>query len=120
MDSIADHSLKQVPAIAAAAAPRTPRVKVLVVLHSDGWVEIFAADNVDVAIRHRLHTEADASVNLVDEYLERSLPAAYQRLYLPQKLRAFDQCRKVTVEDEIEKRILLQVLAALREVHQHE
>ena len=95
------------------------REKVLVVMHSDSWVEVFAEDHIDVRIAQRLHAGNDASVNQVDEYLELSLPQCYRRLYLPVNLRAFDQCRKQTPEGEIERRQMLDTLKVLREVGQH-
>ena len=100
--------------------PRPPRVKVLVVLHSDSWVECYADKTVDVHIVQRLHVENDASVHLVDLYLEGLLPKCYRRLHWPVKLRAADQCRKVTPEMMLERRWNLDFLAALREVGQHD
>jgi hypothetical protein len=96
--------------------PRPERKKVLVVLHSDGWVEAYSDKTVDVYITQRLHTEDDASVHLVDEYLERSLPKVYRRLYWPVKLRAVGQCRRVTPEAMLDRRLALDLLAALRQI----
>jgi hypothetical protein len=100
------------------APPRPPqpeRVKVLVMLHSDAWVEVYADKRVDVRIVQRLYVEDDASVNLVDEHLERSLPEVYRRLYWPVKLRAAALVRRVTPETALSTLIDLDIIEALRQ-----
>ena len=96
--------------------PRPERVKVLAVLHSDNWVEIYADKHVDVAIVNRVHAINPASANLVDQVLELSIPRCYRRLYEPVNLRAADKCRKVTAEDVLDTRWQLDLLRELREI----
>ena len=100
-----------------------PRSKVLVVLHSDGWVEAYAEKNVDVHIVQRLHITNPANVHLADEYTESTIPRCYRDLYWPVKLRALGQCRRITAEQCLDKHLDLQLLREIRnlgEVFSHE
>jgi hypothetical protein len=100
-----------------------PRPKVLIVLHSDGWVEAYAEKNVDVHIVQRLHITNPVNVNLADEYIESTVPRCYRDLYWPVKLRAISQCRLVTPEQRLDAHLDLQLLREIRnlgEVFKHE
>lgn len=89
----------------------------LIVLHSDGRVQCFADRNVDVHIAHRLNSVIDETpdgANRLDEYLESTLPRSFRNLYWPVKLRAFDQCRKITAGQTLNTRLELELLKEIR------
>lgn len=95
--------------------PPRPREGVFVVLHSDGWVEVFAEKHVDVAIVNRLHA-TDVSPEFatdLDQYTGLSAPRCYRKLYWPNKLRATGQIVKQTFEQE---GIRLQNVKTLRKI----
>lgn len=91
-------------------APEAPQVivkprreRVLVVLHSDGWVEVYARRNVDVRIVNRLHvTGGDATTaDILDALVECDLPQCYRWLYYPRRLRDVGQVRRITPEQKL-------------------
>jgi hypothetical protein len=79
------------------------RERVLVVLHSDGWVEVYARRNVDVRIVNRLHvTGGDAmTADILDALVECDLPKCYRWLYYPRRLRDVGQVRRITPEQKL-------------------
>jgi len=79
------------------------RERVLVVLHSDGWVEVYARRNVDVRIVNRLHvTGGDAmTAHILDALVECELPKCYRWLYYPRRLRDVGQVRRITPEQKL-------------------
>ena len=61
---------------------RRPRVKVLVVVHPDGYLQAFGDPDTDVrfACLHAVHPQAE---ELAEELMELRLPLCYRRLYFP-------------------------------------
>ncbi len=102
---------------AAVVIPLPQRQKVLVVLHADGFVEVFGERHVDVHIVNRLHVEdEDASqANLLDAYHEGTMPWCYRQLYWPNKLRAVGLVEKRTPEKMLDTIWQLSILKGLRE-----
>jgi hypothetical protein len=90
------------------------RARVLVILNSDGYVEIFAEPGVLIHVAQRLHVEGNTTEILADEYLDATLPKPYRDLHYPVKLQATGLCRRVTAADEITRRTNLAVLRELR------
>jgi hypothetical protein len=90
------------------------RARVLVVLNSDGFVEIYAQRGLVVHIAQRLHVDGNETEATADEYLDATLPKAFKELFYPVKLQAVGQCRRLTVEDEVNRRTTLAVLRELR------
>lgn len=93
------------PPIPPKRTPPPRREKVLVMLSADGFVQVYAERNIDVKIVQRLHTldESAEMATLLDEYIETTLPRCYRDLFVPVKLRAQDQCRVITPEQEADK-----------------
>ena len=76
-----------------------PREAVLVVMHADGWVEVFAEKNVVVHIATFPCVYSAKVANAAEQYVELMMPWRYRKLYWPVKLRAADTVRKATLED---------------------
>ena len=93
-----------------------PRTRVLVVLSSNGFVELFAGKDVDFHVAQRLHVETIEAERMVDEYLTNALPKQYRDLFFPGKLRATGLVSSVAPGKEIEARYQLSILKGLREV----
>ena len=112
----------QVPVVLPPApSKRTPpprREKVLVVLHSDGWVEVYAERHIDVKVVQKLHTidESAEMATLLDEYIETTIPKCYRDLYVPVKLRAQDQCRLITADQAADTLLDLYYLRELQKL----
>ena len=101
----------------ATAAPiRPPRVKMLLILHSDAFVEVYSEPHVNVRVVQRVHATLPTAEALSDEVIECQLPQCYRRLFLPRNLRAAGQCRRVTAEQALDTIVELDLLAALREL----
>jgi len=95
------------------------RVPVLVVLYSDGSVEVYAPKGrVAVRIAVKLHATTPESGELAEEYMERSLPRLGRDVYWPVNLAGAGNCRKVTAEMERDARHAAACLRELREVWQ--
>lgn len=95
-------------------APPRPREKVLIVMYSDGWIEVYADKNVDAHIAQRLHITNPKNATNADEYLESTLPRCYRELYWPIKLRASGQCKKVTPEQALNTHLEMHLLREIR------
>ena len=97
-------------------APRPERVKVLVVAHSDGWLELFAESHVDAKIVQQIHGETAAGEIMAEEILDGRLPRPYRDLHVPGKCRACELLRPITADQELNRLAALRVLAAVREL----
>ena len=91
---------------------RREREKVLVVLHADGYVEVFAGRHVDVRIAQLLDVHLDDEP-LAEEYLEVSVPACYRDLYWPSRLRAMGMVERISPQQELDAQ---RAVAAIREL----
>ncbi len=112
---------KAVLAEVTAKPKRKPRTPMLVVLHSDGWVECFAIKGTaDVKIVHRIHiTDAEDAV-AAEVYTGRLAGKKHEPLYwLPNRV-AEGVCKRVTAEDEREWLAYRRVLRAVRGLREHE
>jgi hypothetical protein len=101
---------------APARPPRPPRSKVLVVLHPDGWIEVYGDDHVDARVVQRLDIgdETPATATLLDEYIIGAVPRCYRSLYFANKLRATGTVEKVTPEQQLDTIYKLSMLRGLR------
>ena len=73
------------------------RHKVLIVLHSDGFVEAFAdKEHIDVETVVMPHS---SNVPLAEEYVELTIPRPYREIYFPGNRRAVDQVRTLLPSD---------------------
>lgn len=77
------------------------RPAVLVVLHSDGFVEAFGPHSVDVRVANLLHTETPRGGQLAEQYLDSILPERFREHYYPggPGCRATGRVRRVTAEE---------------------
>lgn len=93
--------------------PKQKREPVLVVIHSDGWVELYAEKAVDAKIVLRPCATSDP--HLLDQFVEDQLAQRHQDLYYPNKLKAFDLCRKITPERLLDSQYELSIIRAIME-----
>ena len=94
---------------------RSPRTPVLVVLHSDGWVEVFSVSKkVDVKMVQRLHITSPKLVLDATIYTD-ILAGKHSAVHWPNRLVACGQCEKVTAEQEYDRLIDLWLLRAIRD-----
>ena len=91
---------------------RREREKVLVVLHGDGYVEVFARPHVDVRVAQLLDVHVDDEP-AAEEYLEVSLPACYRDLFWPCRLRAKGMVERISPQQELDAQ---RAVAAIREL----
>lgn len=90
---------KQIDSCAVKAkVPSGQRVKVLVVLHDDGFVEVFGRDDVDVKVVNlpSLPVRGEAKA---EEWLDLTLPKPYKDVHWPGMSRATGFVQKVTAFD---------------------
>lgn len=97
-------------AIAERTAGRDP---VLVILHGDGWVEVYGYRDLSVTMIQRPTTTVAANALLVDEWIGAQLRPSHRALYWPNRLVAADKCRKVMALDLLDSGWQLELLAAL-------
>jgi hypothetical protein len=96
-----------------------PRVRVLLVLNSDGFAEVYGPPEVCVHVANRLHTDGGNPADVAaDEYLDRTLPRVYRELYYPRNLRASGIVERRTAADELDRRAALAIVADLREIRE--
>ena len=94
---------------------RREREKVLVVLHADGYVEVFARPHVDVRIAQLLDVHLDDEP-LAEEYLEVSVPACYRDLFWPCRLRAKGMVERVTAQQQLDAQRAVTAIRELRAI----
>lgn len=94
---------------------RPARVKVLVLLHPDNFVQVLGEPHVDARIVNMLDVDPEQE-HLAELYAEHCLPQVYRELFYPNKVRATGQVRKVSAEAELQRRADLDVLHGLREL----
>ena len=77
---------------------RKPRSKVLIILHNDGFVEVFGRDDIDVRIVNMpaIHPAGEA---FAEEYLDLILPRPYKEVHWPGMVRAVGKVDTVTPLD---------------------
>lgn len=93
-----------------------PPVHVLIQLHDDGFVEVFAAENVRIHCFSRLAGAGPKLANLIDEYHERTMPRVYSEIYNPRNIRASGLVERRTIEGEFLRREKLQMLKEFQQM----
>ena len=94
------------------------KLKALVVLSADGFVEVYGERELGVKIVQRLYpgpTDDPFLEVMCDDYLIASLPEFWRRLYYASKLRATGQCERITAEREMERLADVACLKLIRE-----
>ena len=92
---------------------RSKREAVLIVGHSDGWIQVFAEKSVDVRIEMLPHSTTPEAEVLAEEYVGLSLPKRYRDVYWPSMQRAADMMRLVLPSDIARRDWELDFLKAL-------
>lgn len=90
------------------------RDRVLVELHSDGFVKAYARRGIGCRIINRPHITSAADATLVDELVANVLPGVYRDLYWPGLIRATGQVERITIHDIAWRLLQLQLLKAAR------
>jgi hypothetical protein len=88
----------------------------LIVLSSDGWIEVYCERTVQVHIAHRLHVTTRETAQLADEYMDVALPRRFKRLFIPGRLRATGRVERWSAERELRKLEQLADLSVIREI----
>jgi len=98
--------------------PRKPqkRTRVLVVLSSNGFVELFADKDVDFHVAQRLHVDTIEAERLAEDLLDITIPKSFRNLFFPGKLRATALVEKITAETALDTLYKLSILRGLREM----
>ena len=96
--------------------PRKPLEHAIVELFGDGWIQVYAADNVRVHVFNRLHIGSPAMVNNVDEFHSLDMPRPYREIYFPRNIRATGLLEKRTIEGEYLRREKLKTLQEYRQL----
>ncbi len=90
------------------------RVPVLIVTHSDGWVEVYGSrEDIDALIVQRLTVNHQQDTQLADDYMTLTIPERYLASWNAPGLRAMGQCEVVTASGELQR---LTELGFLREL----
>jgi hypothetical protein len=99
--------------------PPKARVRVLVVLSSNGFVEIFGPPEVDAHVAQRLDVPPECEIK-AEEYLDATLPKRYRDLFFPGKVRAIGLVQKITPEQAGDTLWKLSILRGLRAMRQEQ
>lgn len=92
------------------------REAILVVLHADGWAEVYGEPHVDVHIAVMPHTTTPEGELAAEEYLDTTLPRRYRDVYWPALRRAADFVRVVSPSDIVRRDWDLELLRTLERV----
>ena len=94
------------------------REHVLVVLHADGFVEVFTERHVDVHIAIMPYMSNPEGEILAEEYFEHCLPQRHRDLYWPNRRRAVEQVRCITPQDHADRQWQQQMLRSSEQAGQ--
>lgn len=97
---------------------RRQRDAVLVVLHADGWCEVFAEHHVDICMRVMPYMQTAQGQIEAERFLEANLPHRFKSLYWPGNRRAADMVRTVQPLDIARRDLNLAILKAMTEAGQ--
>lgn len=84
--------------------PNTPRPigdhhPVVVVLHHDGYIEVFGDDSIDAQVAVMPHMPTQEGEVLAERYLTKQLPRRHRTVYFPGMLRATGQVETLRPTD---------------------
>ena len=106
---------REVLAEVTAKPKRKARTPVLVVLHSDGWVEVFGIrKRINVKVVQRLHITDSSSAIDATIYTDILAGKIHSRVHWPKCLVATGQVERITAEQEYERLMDLWLLRAVR------
>lgn len=95
--------------------PLSPQ-PVLVLLHGDGFVEVYGERNLRVKIMRVPFTASKAGERLADQVVDQLLPAELRELHFPGKLRAASDNRPLLASELVDGQQYLQLLQGLDSV----
>ena len=96
---------------------RVQRTPVLMVLHSDSWIEIYG-EHLDVHVATKLCCTTPETEILAEEYLYQTMPRRFLELYFSNKLCMCGQCEKRTAEAELQRRHNLEFVRLCNEIRE--
>jgi len=97
--------------------PKVQREPVLILLHSDGYVEVYGPNHVDVVTRIVPKMETPKGEILAEEWVEKSLPIRYRKLYGANCLRATAMLREVAPSDIAQVKAIRELFRALESIN---
>ena len=91
---------------------RQPRQKVLIVAHSDNFIEVYG-DNIDVEITRSPVASSTEAERLAEDIVEACLPPRFKSLYWPGKAKATASLRPLHAQTAHEALFVSKLLPAL-------
>lgn len=78
------------------------RKKVLIVAHSDGFIQVYAADDVDIHFINAPEMHSPEGERMAELYVTKTIPYPYRQLYAPGKCRKTAQVQATKPSDIME------------------
>jgi len=97
--------------------PKVQRSQVLILLHADGYVEVYGPKNLDVVTRIVPKMVTPAGEILAEEWIERSLPLRYRKLYGADCIRTTARIREIKPSDIAEVKAVREFFRALESIN---
>jgi len=97
--------------------PKVQREPVLILLHSDGYVEVYGQNHVDVVTRIVPKMETPKGEILAEEWVEKSLPLRYRKLYGANCLRTTAMLREIAPSDIAQVKAIREFFRALESIN---
>lgn len=96
--------------------PRPAPEPVIVETFADGFIQVYAAPHVRIAMLNHFADEGGPALhNTIDEFHALELPRSHRRLYNTRRIRAMGQVKRRTIEGEARRRWELNLLRGYRE-----
>lgn len=92
------------------------RQPVLVLVHSDHFVEVFGPRNIDVKVLDFPKVNTDSAVILAAQYIDLTIPMNYREIYWPDCRRAMHMPRVVTPSSIVATQRDIDLLRAIQEI----
>ena len=85
----------------------------LIVGYGDGQIEVYA-ERLRVHCVNKVWTTTPEAAQTAEDYIDATIPKVFKKLYVPGKLQAQFMVEKVTADDEIDRRLQLEVLKEIQ------
>lgn len=89
------------------------RLPVLVVTHSDGYIEVFGDDRVDAKVMQMPHADGPDEELAAEDWVTQSLPPRHRDIYFPGLIRAMGNVERVTLSELAGRRAMIGLLRAI-------
>lgn len=103
-------------ALGCARPVQRPREPVLVLVHADGFLEVFAGKHVDVRVLNVPYIGTPEGEIEAERFIETTVPLRYRELYWPDLRRAMHMPRLVTPTSIAETRLNIELLKAIQNI----